>query len=275
MDRLLIVGLDRPEIEELRPRLELPMIAWPTLPRIKVEAGQLFAERVGAAGSFLPVTRVVYHGIFGDDFDVLTGLALWGGAGLPNAVGMMDCRLRLPCLALALRVSKFNTMPRGFGDRQTRVAAHGEGVAKWGNWHCGENKERFIGAWACAEPTVIEPFILGQAVRIMIVGDRYWQIALTGDDWRKSIHPDDAHYTDVDPLLLDDARRLGAHFGLEMVGVDYMIGDDGTRHLLEVNHIPNVTRFPEIRQAYLDYVVEWLAGEARPSPAVAKTADDS
>ena len=45
-----------------------------------------------------------------------------------------------------------------------------------------------------------------------------------------------------------------------MVGVDYMIGDDGTRHLLEVNHIPNVTRFPEIRAAYLNYVVEWLTG---------------
>lgn len=275
MERLLIVGLDRPEIEELKPRIDLPMIAWPTLPRIKVEAGQLFAERVGAAGAFLPVTRVVYHGIFGDDFDALTALALWAGPCLPNAVGMMDCRLRLPCLARALRVSRFNKMLRGFGDRGTRVAAAGEGVAKWGNWHCGENKERFTGAWTCTEPTVIEQFVAGRAVRIMIVGDRHWQIGLTGDDWRKSIHPDDARFTAVDPPLLDDTRRLGAHFGLEMVGVDYMIGDDGTRHLLEVNHIPNVTRFPEIRQAYLDYVVEWLADAARPSPAVATTAGES
>jgi hypothetical protein len=41
-----------------------------------------------------------------------------------------------------------------------------------------------------------------------------------------------------------------------------MIGDDGTRHLLEVNHIPNVTRFPEIRRAFLDLVVEWVSGAA-------------
>jgi hypothetical protein len=158
-------------------------------------------------------------------------------------------------------------MPRGFGDRHTRVAATaGESVAKWGNWHCGENKERFTGAWDCAEPTVIESFVTGRAVRIMLVGDRHWQIALTGDDWRKSIHPDDAHFTPVDPALLDDARRLAAHFGLEMVGVDYMVGDDGTRHLLEVNHIPNVTRFPEIRQAYLDFVAEWVASrEGQPA----------
>ena len=36
-----------------------------------------------------------------------------------------------------------------------------------------------------------------------------------------------------------------------MLAVDYMVGTDGTKHLLEVNHIPNVTVFPEIRQAYL------------------------
>jgi hypothetical protein len=266
MERLLVVGLDRPEIEDLKPLVDVPMIAWPTLPRIKVEDGQLFAERTGAAGAFLPVTKIGYHGIFGDDFDFLTALALWNGPCLPGAVGMMDCRLRLPCLARALRVSRFNTMPRGFGDRHTRVGSTAESVAKWGNWHCGENKEKFTGAWECAEPTVIERFVRGRAVRVMIVGDRHWQITLTGDDWRKSIHPDDAHFTDVDPALLDDTRRLAAYFGLELAGVDYMIGDDGTRHLMEVNHIPNVTRFPEIRAAYLRFVADWVASPTAAAP---------
>jgi hypothetical protein len=270
MERLLVVGLDRPEIEELKMLVDIPMIAWSVLPRIKIEHGQLFAERAGAAGAFLPVTKVVYHGIFGDDFDFLTALALWNGPCLPSALGMMDCRLRLPALARALRVSGFNTMPRGYGDRQTSVSDGGSvAVAKWGNWHCGENKETFTGAWDCAEPTVIEQFIAGDAVRIMIVGDRHWQIALTGDDWRKSIHPDDAHFTEIDPLLLEDAQRLGEYFGLEMLGVDYMIARDGTRHLLEVNHIPNVTRFPEIRRAYLQLAATWINGMAQ---AVGNTA---
>jgi hypothetical protein len=35
------------------------------------------------------------------------------------------------------------------------------------------------------------------------------------------------------------------------------------RYLLEVNHVPNVTVFPEVREAYLDLVVRW-AGEAAP-----------
>ncbi len=39
---------------------------------------------------------------------------------------------------------------------------------------------------------------------------------------------------------------------------DYIVGDQGTKHLLEVNHIPNVTRFPAIWEAYRDYAVQFL-----------------
>jgi hypothetical protein len=35
----------------------------------------------------------------------------------------------------------------------------------------------------------------------------------------------------------------------------------GGRCLLEVNHVPNVTVFPEVREVYLDLVVRW-AGES-------------
>jgi hypothetical protein len=40
-----------------------------------------------------------------------------------------------------------------------------------------------------------------------------------------------------------------------------MVSSDDGWHLLEVNHVPNVTVFPEVREAYLDLVVRW-AGEA-------------
>ena len=63
----------------------------------------------------------------------------------------------------------------------------------------------------------------------------------------------------LDPELLADTRAIGQAFGLEIVANDYIVTPDGARHLLEVNHIPNVTRFPEIWEAYRDYVVEWLA----------------
>jgi hypothetical protein len=66
----------------------------------------------------------------------------------------------------------------------------------------------------------------------------------------------------IDPELLDDTRALQQHFGLEMLAVDYMVAGAGERHLLEVNHIPNVTVFPEIRAAYLDWAARWARGEA-------------
>lgn len=55
----------------------------------------------------------------------------------------------------------------------------------------------------------------------------------------------------LDSGLLEDTRAIRDGFGLEIVGNDYMVGDDGTNHLLEVNHSPNVTRFPELWDAYL------------------------
>jgi len=33
---------------------------------------------------------------------------------------------------------------------------------------------------------------------------------------------------------------------------------DGQPHLLEVNHIPNITRFPEVWAAYAEFVTHWL-----------------
>lgn len=51
---------------------------------------------------------------------------------------------------------------------------------------------------------------------------------LEGINWRKSIHAPNASLMEVD------------------------------EELLEINPIPNVIRFPEIWEAYRDYVVEWV-----------------
>jgi hypothetical protein len=170
---------------------------------------------------------------------------------------MMDARLRIPCLVRALEVTRFGSMLRGYADRATTVESQTDAVAKWGEWHCGENKERFQGKWKCDVPTLIEPFLDGDAVRIHLMGDRHWQIRLTGDGWKKSLHGAGAGFMDVDGELLDDSRRLQKHFGLEMLAMDYIVAKDGSKHLLEVNHIPNVTEFGEIREAYLDWAAGW------------------
>jgi hypothetical protein len=260
--RLLIVGLDEPEVLDLKSRLDSPAVSYELLPRIRIDNGRLLVENPNAFEAFVPVSRVVFHGIFEDDLSFLSALALWGGPCLPHARGMMDCRLRIPCLVRALEATRFGSMRRGYADRGTTIQSEGDAVAKWGEWHCGENKERFRGAWCCDQPTLVEPFIQGEAVRVHLMGERSWQIRLTseGGGWKKSLHGPGAGFMPVDPELLEDARRLQQHFRLEMLAMDYIVADDGTKHLLEVNHIPNVTVFPEIREAYLDWTARWVKG---------------
>jgi hypothetical protein len=254
-----LVGLDPPETTELRRRLDRPVLVCETLPRIQVIRGRLEVEHPNVLNAFVPVDRVVYHAIFEDDFDFLTALALWGGPCLPGARGMMDLRLRLPGLVRALAVTRFAGEPRGYADQGTVVDAGGDMVAKWGNWHCGEDKVRFQDTWTASQPTLFEDFVDGEAVRIVLIGEHAWQVRMAGDGWLKSIHHPQADFMPIDADLLDDARRLAEHFGLATVGVDYIVATDGTRHLLEVNHVPNVTVFPEVRAAYLDLVVAWAA----------------
>lgn len=262
--RLLVVGLDEPEQQALWARIPAPVafLAHPGLPAFRLEQGRLFVEDPDLIDRYLQVSHVIFHGIFEDDFDLITALALWRGPCLPSARGLLDGRLRLPCLARALQVTRYGGMARGFGAAGVTVRAAGEGVAKWGNWHCGENKVRFRDAFPCAEPSVIEPFIPGESVRVVLIGERAFQVRLTGDSWLRSIHHPAAALMEQDPALVEDTRALAAHFGLEMIGVDYQIAEDGTPHLLEVNHIPNVTVFPEIREAFFDLAARWIEGEA-------------
>ena len=256
-ERVLIVGLDPDEYTELQNGLDALTVVYEHLPRIRLVDGELLVESRNHSGRFLRVDRVIYHGIFEDDFDFLTALSLWRGPCLPGAMGMVDCRLRHAGLARALRVTSFGEALRGMSLCGDEYKVNGERVAKWGNWHCGENKARFKDSFQPTEPTIYEPFIEGRAVRIVLIGDQYWQIRLEGDDWLKSIHHKKARKMEVDSLLLEDTRRLAKHFNLAIIGVDYIIDPEGGRHLLEVNHIPNVTVFPFMRQAFLELALDW------------------
>ena len=257
MSHLLTIGLERAEVKELRSRVELPLIAHEMLPKVQIRNGNLFALHPDRE-QFVPVSKVIFHGIFEDDLPMLAALALWGGPCLPGAHGMLDCRPRIANLARVRRVSRFAAMPRGYADANTTFPVSTGMVAKWGEWHCGEDKERVTTDHRVNEPTLFEPFITGEAVRVQLIGPNVFQLTLGGDGWKKSIHGDDTVFTDPDPELVDDTRRLADHFGMPVCATDYMVTPDGEKHLLELNHIPNVTQFVEMRTAYLDFATEWV-----------------
>ena len=251
-----IIGLEDAQAQEICDALDQPCLYRITLPGIKVEDGKLMVE-TDRRPRYVPVRKLLYHSIYEHDFDFITGLAFWQGECLPNARAMLDLRLKLPGLIRALAHTRF-PFPRGFATAGMPYQAAEQSVAKWGNWHCGENKEVFTGAWNSTEAAIIEPFIAGTAVRVVMIGEQAWQIQLEGDNWLKSIHHADAAFMDVDPELLEDTRNLKAAFNMQVIANDYMIAADGKRYLLEVNHIPNVSRFPEIWAAYRDYAIDWF-----------------
>jgi hypothetical protein len=92
------------------------------------------------------------------------------------------------------------------------------------------------------------------------------KLALSAWTSLKLLHHPTACLMTPDESLLADTRRVAAGFGLEIAANDYIVTSDGQPHLLEVNHIPNVTRFPEIWEAYAEFVVAWLeqTGHDRP-----------
>lgn len=255
-----IIGLDADELADIKQRYGGPMVCHELLPQMMVRDNQLFVQSTSGA-RLLPISRMVFHGIFADDHDFITGLAIWAGECLPNAAAMMDCRLKLPCLARALRFTSFADPPRGYSSPGLEYIASGPSVAKWGNWHCGENKERFDDSMVTENASIVEPFILGEAIRVVVIGDSAWQIRLEGDDWLKSIHHDTASLIDLDSALVDDTRAVARGFGLEIAANDYIVDTNGVPHLLEVNHIPNVTRFPEIWEGYSTLVLDWLTAD--------------
>ncbi len=259
--RVCLVGFDEPQATELRERWNRPALILSSPPRLMVRDQELFVEEF-RGGMLMPVAQVIYHAIFEQDFDFLTGLALWGGPCLPSARGMLDCRLKLPCLVRACAASVFADPPRGFVSAGLSYDPGGvQRVAKWGNWHCGENKHRLVGPWQAHQPSVVEPFLPGEAVRVVLIGPHAWQVSLAGEDWLKSIHHPEAQLTQIAPDLLEDTQRVAHAFTLELIANDYIVSADGSKHLLEVNHLPNVTRFPEMWEAYREYAAAWVNDE--------------
>ncbi|MBW4437523.1 MAG: hypothetical protein KME04_10335 [Pleurocapsa minor GSE-CHR-MK-17-07R] len=140
---ICIVGLDEEEGAELSRALDVPVFARVTLPAIMVQSGKLWVE-TESRPRYVPVKKLVYHAIYDNDLDFITGLNFWGGPCLPNPRAMLDLRLKLPGLLRALEHTRFGA-PRDFSSGRAPYEAAHESVAKWGNWHCGENKERFTG----------------------------------------------------------------------------------------------------------------------------------
>ncbi len=257
MDLLVAVGLDADVVEQLRGRVDARLVAYPAVPRLYSVDGRVLVESASVVGRWLEPRGVVFYGYFDDAGPARRALALGATPTLPDVRATLPLDERAMALMLAARADEPGP-GRGFVPRGTPLKVDREHVVKWGNRHCGEDKERVTGSVEMASDAVIEPFVEGRSVRVLIVGERAWQLHYESADWRKNVR---ATVTTVeeDARLVARARRTTEKLGLAIAGVDYIVNEEGAV-LLEVNAYPGFEDMPEARDAFVEMAASWWDG---------------
>ncbi len=94
----------------------------------------------------------------------------------------------------------------------------------------------------------IEPFFEGRSARILLIGEHAFGIWNDNpNSWIKnSIGAETEMWPNPPATLVAHARTAAIIFGLEIAGVDYVIGADGAYHFLEINQFPGLDVSDEV-----------------------------
>lgn len=127
-------------------------------------------------------------------------------------------------------------------------------VLKTGNLHRGEGKHLIREGDALPEWegwATAEPFFEGQSCRVLIIGDQHFGIRYDNpSSWIKNAAGADVEmWPEIPRAAVEHALRVHRYFGLEMSGIDYIIGAGGAVHFLEYNQFPGISVSDEVQAA--------------------------
>ena len=259
MQRLLVtIGLDEPLVESLRAALDARIVAYPSPPAVHARAGVLRVESARVQGKWLEPDGVLFYSYFDDAREARRTLALAATPTFPDVRATLPLDDRILALVAAVRAEGESPTPRGYLPAGVRVSLADERVIKWGDRHCGEGKERVRGDVCRDVGAIVEPFLAGRSERVLVVGDAVWQLRYESADWRKNVN---ATVREVaqDAALVARARRTAAALGLDVAGIDYIVGEDGRATLLEVNAYPGFDDVPAAADAFVGSAARWWA----------------
>jgi hypothetical protein len=262
--RIVIIGHQDTEVTELRKVLHTPAVHYTRLPKAFIDnSGKFMVEHPSFIDQFIETAGVIFHGVYDDDLPFLNAVAISRTPCFPGSMGLIMSRDRMTSLNYALARSEFaGNTHRRWQNQGVFKAENGDWVAK----HYGKGKiliPRYTKI-AVDQPTLFEEFLIGTAIRVVSVKGatrQAFQINMAGYSWKKEASHDCATLSDgVSDLCHFDTLNLQDLFRLRFIGVDYIIREDNNKkipHLLEVNAIPDITRFSEIQTAYVDAVRHW------------------
>jgi|SRR5271165_1864883 len=117
-------------------------------------------------------------------------------------------------------------------------------VVKTGNEHQGQGKilvrdENELPKWD--DIATIEPFFDGVSCRVLWIGDDYFTLRFDNDaSWIKNTSGAEVSlYHEMPQAVVDHSRKVKELFGLDVCGIDYIVGKDGW-WFLEFNYAPGV-----------------------------------
>ncbi len=125
-------------------------------------------------------------------------------------------------------------------------------VMKVGQAHSGEGKilvrgpEDVPSSWEGT--ATCEPFFEGRSARILLIGnDAYGIWTDNPNSWIKnSAGAETSPWPNPPASLVQHARGVADYWSLDVAGIDYIIGANGTAHFLELNQFPGLDVTDEI-----------------------------
>jgi hypothetical protein len=256
---LISIGLEPNVVEAIKKEVG-HIVVHDTLPRMYSHIGQAFVESPSIYGKYLRPRGVLYYCYFEEPGSVRRSLALSDTPTFPGVRRTIMHDDKALSLIAALDAEAKNGYPgiaRGFTDEIPVPLDEGEtAVAKWGYWHCGEDKKLCEGEAIAPEAAIIEPFIVGESHRVLVVGDSYWQLHYESEDWRKNVNSTITVLDVPDRDLALRAHKTAKELGLVVAGIDYIINDDGA-FLLEVNAYPGLYQVQQAEEKFIELAVDW------------------
>jgi ribosomal protein S6--L-glutamate ligase len=166
-----------------------------------------------------------------DRLGMLTGLKLAGLPVIPFEVvaGTDSLEVQMPRLPAVLKLDNHH-------GGQAKALAHTE--SQWRD--LVSLASPYIGY------ATVEPFISYQRdVRCPVVGDQFWTMERRSQGWKANVDTSEFQLIPPDEQLTNWTRQAAAHFGADVLGLDFIQDAEGNYTLLESNDIPGVRGFPE------------------------------
>lgn len=253
------IGLPEEWVAEIKERAGVRYIAHSeVVPNSVAVDGYVLLGSQQTIGRWLRPNIVLWYGYFPASRFARTAIAI------SNTPSFPDIRKTLPwddkTMAVIMAQDADEPVDRGLAQGPMQGPWSANTVLKWGDSHCGENKQLMptgkeqLDERAGNSDILSEPFIEGESHRILIVGYHMSQLVYESNDWRKNVNSTITLLSTVDPDLVERTLTIVRRYGLTVAGLDFVLGE-GRPTLLELNAYPSLDEDPVARETFIKMAV--------------------